>query len=93
MSTLYTDAKQKERITATSDLSLLFWVLLSYRTPMKMQEVVIYRHGPHSTSYFRCPRCATTLESEYMSFCDCCGQSLDWNSCEKARKIYIGFRN
>lgn len=92
MPTLYADAEQREKATASADFLPLFWVLLSYRTPMKMQELLIYSCGPNRTSYFRCPRCATTLDREYMSFCNHCGQSLDWNGCEQATKIYVGNR-
>lgn len=49
---------------------------LSFRRPMPVMEIVKFRN---CACYPRCPRCGRTLEREYMSFCDRCGQRLDWS--------------
>ena len=51
---------------------------LGFRRDMAVTEVV--RFSPNSGSFPRCPRCRLTMEREYMSFCDRCGQKLNWSS-------------
>lgn len=46
----------------------------SYRVNMDVTEKFLYKNY----SYPICPRCRTTLEREYQSFCDRCGQALSW---------------
>ncbi|MCM1315231.1 MAG: helix-turn-helix domain-containing protein [Alistipes senegalensis] len=48
---------------------------LVYRTPMKVTETRLLSNGD---SFPMCPHCHSLLEWEYMNFCDCCGQALDW---------------
>ena len=50
---------------------------LCFRRPMPVTEVVHFSHS--SGSFPRCPRCRLTMDREYMSFCDRCGQKLDWS--------------
>lgn len=46
----------------------------SYRQPMPVTENVCY-----GTSAFPvCPRCGVAVEREFQSYCDRCGQALDW---------------
>ena len=54
----------------------------SYRLPMQVTHLRMFRN----TSYFICPRCATTIEREYMAYCDRCGQCLCWKHLRKAVK-------
>lgn len=57
----------------------------SYRRPMSVTEVFYYVDsliGP--TTYPICPRCGMTMEREFQSFCDRCGQALKWNGLEQA---------
>ena len=55
---------------------------LSFRIPMAVTEIVHFsRLG---ASYPRCPRCRSDLDREYMSFCDRCGQRLDWTQLDRA---------
>ena len=61
--------------------------LLSYRTPMSINELMEFSFGWGTTTYYICPRCDVTLEREYQSFCDRCGQHLNWHSCRKAKII------
>ena len=58
---------------------------LSFRRPMAVTEVVLFAR--HSFPYPRCPRCRRTIEREYMSFCDRCGQKLDWMDFEHAATV------
>lgn len=67
-----------DRITAILELS--------YRHPMKVAEVRIYRDG---NMYPLCPRCKGVIEREYQSFCGICGQRIDWSGLDDAREIYI----
>ena len=49
---------------------------LSFRRPLAVTEAVLFPRDRFH--YPRCPRCRLTLDREYMSFCDRCGQRLDW---------------
>ena len=48
---------------------------LSYRTPLPVTEVFLYRE---KYEYPICPRCKVSMEREYQFYCDRCGQALDW---------------
>lgn len=48
---------------------------VSYRVPMRVREVCRFYSGD---LYPVCPRCGETIEREYMSYCDRCGQRLGW---------------
>lgn len=52
----------------------------SYRLPRPVVEVRTFPDG----AYPLCPRCHRTVEREYMSYCDRCGQCLDWNGFDTA---------
>lgn len=54
----------------------------SFRTPMQVTDVVVNRYND---SYPQCPRCSSTLEREYMSYCNICGQCLSWKGFNRAR--------
>lgn len=51
---------------------------IDYRTPRTVTELVIYQNPFRETGYYICPRCDCTLDREFVSFCDRCGQKLDW---------------
>ena len=57
---------------------------LSYRIPRKVKAVFELKDGD---DYSICPKCKSTLERDYQSFCDRCGQKLDWDYFEKAKVI------
>lgn len=38
--------------------------------------------------YYACPRCGLTMEREFTSFCDRCGQRLGWRGYRSAKIIY-----
>ena len=48
---------------------------IAYRIPLPVAEVILYESG---SSYPVCPRCNLSMEREYVSFCDRCGQHLTW---------------
>ena len=57
----------------------------SYRRPMSVTEVFYYVDslmGP--TTYPICPHCGMTMEREFQSFCDRCGQALNWEGLKQA---------
>lgn len=71
----------------------LKWLLrqASYRTPMCVMEVMAYKSTwMEEDGYYLCPRCHITLERDFMSFCDRCGQRLDWSKYKEATVIYPG---
>lgn len=63
---------------------------LSYRFPMAVAELMVFSSFCGSTAYYVCPRCRITMEQEYQSYCDRCGQRLDWTNCQNARIVYPG---
>ena len=72
--------------TSAPVFPLLFWNLLrqfaSYRSAMRIKEAMILGDG---YVYYCCPRCKITLDREFISFCDRCGQRLDWAKYERAK--------
>lgn len=62
----------------------LFIDAVTYRVPLLVTKVMAYAN----TTYPVCPRCAMSLDREYMNFCDRCGQKLNWIFFEYARIIY-----
>lgn len=67
----------------------LFAEAVAYRVPLPVTKIIVYGDN---TAYPICPKCAMALEREYMSFCDRCGQKLNWNLFEYARVVRPGFR-
>lgn len=63
---------------------------LSYRRPMLVRELMVFPAMRPMDSYYVCPRCQTTLEREFVKYCDRCGQCLDWEQYEQARIVYPG---
>ena len=68
---------------------LLLMHFAEYRMELPIREVMVF---PNGHAYYVCPRCNITLEREFMSYCDRCGQHLGWNSYRKAKVIYPGNR-
>ena len=62
----------------------LFTDAVSYRIPLPVTKVIAYS----KTTYPICPRCAVSLDREYISFCDRCGQKLNWDFFEYAKVTY-----
>ena len=61
---------------------------LQYRKAMKVCEIMVFPEMRGEPAMPVCPRCETTMEREYMAYCDCCGQCLDWSGFKKARVVY-----
>ncbi len=53
-------------------------------------EIMSFRSafGGYSDFYV-CPACHVTLEREFMSYCDRCGQRLDWRKYKDAKVIPV----
>lgn len=54
----------------------------TYRAPLPVTKIRTFANG---NTYPICPRCVNTLDREYMSFCDRCGQKLSWHYFTLAR--------
>lgn len=50
---------------------------LILREPMPVREIRRYACGD---AYPVCPCCRRAVEREFQSYCDRCGQALDWNT-------------
>ena len=77
---------------STSDSStvmreFLLWSV-GFRFPMPVTEVMVFDTVHGKTGYYVCPRCNITMEREYASFCDRCGQRLNWKDCRNAKIVY-----
>ena len=72
-----------------ADFSAFFHLLLSYRVPMTVQDVLVIRRFPENHIYYRCPRCQKLLSRDFLAYCDSCGQCLDWRGYRKARRTYF----
>ena len=60
----------------------------TYQIPKEVAQIMKQHNGE---SYPVCPRCKMTIEREYMSFCDRCGQKLGWTNLEDAVFVYPGY--
>lgn len=56
-----------------------------YRIPLEVKEILLFANG---ISYPICPRCDCTLEREYASYCDRCGQKLGWEDFEEVQIVH-----
>ena len=66
----------------------LLLLAVGYRFPMMVTEVLILRTVHGKTGYYVCPRCGVTMEREFSSFCDRCGQHLCWKNYRKAKAVF-----
>lgn len=65
----------------------------SYRKDMLVNEVMVFDAWFGQTGYYVCPRCKITMDRVFVSFCDRCGQKLDWKYYRKAKVVYPGKRD
>lgn len=72
-------------LSAELFLQLLFF-FSSYRVEMKVTELI--RHS--DSGYYLCPRCKVTLDRDFQTYCDRCGQRLGWTGYRKAKVISPG---
>lgn len=61
-----------------------FQEALTFRLPMRVSAVRAFRFSSGMTTFPICPRCQITMEREYQSYCDRCGQALDWHGFAQA---------
>lgn len=55
---------------------------------MQVAKVFYNDMAPAKYSFPICPNCNITLEREYQSYCDRCGQMLSWKGYSQAEVIY-----
>jgi len=58
-----------------ADFSVYFQLMLTYRVPMKVEELLIFPRWPQDDGYYRCPRCQELLEREFIAYCSRCEYS------------------
>lgn len=51
---------------------------LSYRLPKTVMEAIFFKSYEGFDCYPICPTCKVSFEREFQSYCDRCGQKLDW---------------
>lgn len=81
--------REQANMRTLADFSAFFHLLLAYRVPMMVKDMVAFYHFPEDDVYYRCPRCQQLLEREFIAYCDRCGQCLDWRDYKKARLTYF----
>lgn len=54
----------------------------SYRIRLEVRE---YRSYSELNCFPVCPRCGSSLEVDFQSYCDRCGQALGWKKYHKAK--------
>lgn len=57
---------------------------LRFRKAMPVTATVVYRTR---AAFPLCPQCGSAMEREYQSFCDRCGQKLDWRQYTRSRTV------
>lgn len=60
---------------------------MAFREPMPVTHIRCFRYLSGVTGFPVCPQCGRTMEREYQSYCDRCGQRLDWDNFSKATII------
>ena len=78
--------RERQRSGTLTDFSVLFQLVITYRTPMMVKDALVFRRWPEDDIYYRCPRCQKLLNREFMAYCDSCGQCLDWSDYKKAKR-------
>ncbi len=81
----------KEKLILMYPAALLLGTTLalaSWRVPIPVTELKVLCDCFGQPSYYVCPRCGLTMEREFASFCDRCGQRLGWRSYRNAKIIY-----
>ena len=80
--------REQTNMRTLADFSVFFQLLMTYRVPMMVKDMVSFYHFPEDDAYYRCPRCQELLPREFMAYCDRCGQCLDWREYRKAKCTY-----
>lgn len=63
----------------------LLKIFSTYRQELLVEELMVFSDG---MGYYVCPRCRITLERDFVSFCDRCGQRLGWRRYKNVRIIH-----
>ena len=63
------------------------WREMSFRHPVPVTHIRCFRWPCGITGFPLCPQCGVTMEREYQSFCDRCGQCLSWKGFSNATFI------
>lgn len=58
--------------------------------PLSVSQKIIFSSSTGITSFPLCPHCRISLEREFQSFCDRCGQRLDWKHFNHALPLLPG---
>lgn len=59
----------------------------AFRSPMPVTHIHIRPLGEGTASFPVCPQCGCSLEREFQSYCDRCGQCLSWESYENTTAL------
>ena len=59
-----------------------------FRSPLSVNKILILNTINGKTGYYLCPRCEASLERDFVSYCDRCGQALDWKHYKKAISVF-----
>ena len=70
----------------------LFCHVIQYRVGMRIRKIMLFPTAEGETGYYLCPRCQILLEREFVAYCDCCGQRLNWDHYESAQEIRAKIR-
>ena len=81
--------REQANMRTLADFSVFFQLLMTYRTPMMVDEAILYPKAFGYNIYYCCPRCQNTLERDFVAYCDRCGQCLNWRDYQKARRTYV----
>lgn len=60
----------------------------AFRYPLIVNKILIFHTPDGENGYYMCPRCEVSLEREFVSYCDRCGQALDWKHYRKATPVF-----
>ena len=78
--------RERQRSGTLADFSVLFQLVITYRMPMMVSEVVVFSRWYGEELYYRCPRCQELLERDSLAYCSRCGQCLDWSNYKRAKR-------
>lgn len=81
--------REPANMRTLADFSAFFYLLLSYRVPMTVRDLMAFRQARGKDSYYICPRCQELLEREFIAYCSRCGQCLNWRNYWKAKRTYF----
>lgn len=61
---------------------------MAFREPMPVTHIRCFSCTYGVTGFPLCPQCGITMEREYQSYCNRCGQQLDWKDFSDATVIF-----